>query len=372
MTKWLLVILTIVIVIVIILYNSTNGTYLYKCPTYTGGKIMGELYNQMNLKFTNNSQRASIYLPCGYTWVENELHKHTPKKDQLILAIDGCDKIVAKNGLWKVLSEEYGRGHAAQLTPKSFITNSNTDMQHLAHEYNPNQIYIMKKNVQRQQGLKITTDLTEMLNSNKDGYVVIQEYLMNPLLIDKRKFDIRVYLLVIQKGDTQYYYRHTGGRCHYTSVDFTTTVLARDAHIPSGYTEDSNFKAAHPETLKDLQSYLNEYQQAGDYFFDRLDKMLTECCHAFSKVLGTNKKFKDNNNVRCQLFGLDVLSDENLRPVLIEINKGPELAWSSDIEYQYKKQMLGDMFNLLGQLKSDTPNEFIPILEKMIIKTYNY
>ena len=339
-----------------------DATRMYRCPSYTGGEIMDQLYQKMGIRLTNDPHTAAIYLPCGYTWVENELQGYSPSKGQIIMALDGCDKIVSKNGLWKVLSEEYGREYASQLVPKSYVTGTKDDMQYLQQEYNPNRIYIMKKNVQRQQGLKITRDLSEMLSGAKSGYAVVQEYLMNPLLFDRRKFDIRVFLLVIQKNGIQYYYRHTGGRCHYTSQDFNTDSLAKEIHIPSGYSEDAEFKAAHPETLRELQDYLNKDNRMGDHFFSQLDHTLAECCRAFSKVIGTSKKFSDQDTIRCQLFGLDFLSDKDLRPVLIEINKGPELAWSSEPEYQYKKKMLIDMFELLGYLKGDTPNEFIPLL----------
>jgi len=315
----------------------SRGPHFYHCPTYTGGKIMDELYREMNFRLTQDPKRAAVYLPCGYTWVENELRQYNPPRGQIILAIDGCDRIVAKNGLWKVLSEEYGRDYASELVPRSYVTSSPIDMDYLQEEYDPRKIYIMKKNVQRQQGLKITKKLSE--------------------------FDIRIFLLVIQKGNQQQYYRHTGGRCHYTSQDFDLGNLSTKIHIPTGYDEDKEFKNSHPETLKELQQYINRYGGGGggDYLFTRIDKLLRECCVAFSKVLGNESKFKKQGTVQCQLFGLDILSDDTLQPVLIEINKGPEMTWSSEAERQYKKKIAEDMFNLLGYTKSDV-NEFISIL----------
>nr|QBK87613.1 MAG: tubulin-tyrosine ligase family protein [Marseillevirus LCMAC201] len=329
---------------------------------------MNELYQKMNFRLTRDPKLAEVYLPCGYTWVENELREYDPVRGQIILAIDGCDKIVAKDGLWKVLSDEYGRDRASELVPRSYVTNSPIDINYLKVEYDPGKIYIMKKNVQRQQGLKMTKNLSEMLPAAQSGYVVIQEYLMNPLLFDKRKFDIRVFLLIIKKGEDLQYYRHTGGRCHYTTQDFKVDDLSRDIHIPSGYREDNEFKDAHPETLKELREYMNKYRNSyrvperrfGDYLFNRIDQLLWECCVAFSKVLGHKSKFSEQGTVQCQLFGLDILSDEALRPILIEINKGPEMDWSSEPERQYKKKLAEDMFNLLGYTKSDV-NEFIPI-----------
>ncbi len=358
----LFLLLLIAIVVTILTNFKDPGPNFYHCPTYTGGKLMDEFYREMNFKLTTDPKRAAVYLPCGYTWVENELRQYDPSRGQTILAIDGCDRIVAKNGLWSVLSEEYGREDASELVPRSYVANSPIDMRYLQQEYDPRQIYIMKKNVQRQQGLKITRNLPEMMTASQAGYAVIQEYLMNPLLFDKRKFDIRVFLLVIQKGNQQAYYRHSGGRCHYTSRDFDTNDLSKEIHIPSGYNEDQEFKDSHPETLKELQAYMNRNNNQGDYFFNRIDELLRTCCIAFSKVLGNESKFKEQDTVRCQLFGIDILGDEALRPVLIEINKGPEMAWSSEPERQYKKKIVTDMFDLLGYTKATPHNEFTPIL----------
>ncbi len=113
---------------------------------------------------------------------------------------------------------------------------------------------------------------------------------------------------------------------------------------------------------------MDQYNGNGDYLFNRIDEMLKKCCMAFSKVLGTGKKYTNHDTVRCQLFGLDILSDETLRPILIEINKGPEMSWSSNVEKEYKEKLASDMFNLLGYLDIDSPNEYIPILTVQVVR----
>jgi hypothetical protein len=318
---------------------------------------MSELFTQMGIRRTQNSKNAGIYIPCGYTGVERELHQLIPTSGQIILAINGCDQIVAKNGLWKVLSEKYGRKEASRLTPLSYIIP--TDMLLLEKEYDPHQIYILKKNVQRQQGLLLSKNLLEILDSKSSGYVIVQKYLMNPLLIDNRKFDMRVYLLVIQdKKGMKKFYRHKSGRCHYTSKNFTTTSLDTAIHIPTGYIEDNEFKNTHPETLQEMQSYLNgnSREMNGDLFFSRLDRLLEKCCLAFNAVLGINTK---KDITYCQLFGIDILSNNQLQPLLIEINKGPEMAWNTKVEHQYKKKLLEDMFDLIGYNSQSSQNDFI-------------
>ena len=52
------------------------------------------------------------------------------------------------------------------------------------YSYQPDKLYILKKNVQRQEGIKITSDLNTLLNSFKDSYIIIQELLQNPFLVN--------------------------------------------------------------------------------------------------------------------------------------------------------------------------------------------
>lgn len=334
----------IIILFIAVFCIPKEGLTMYHCSAYNGGEMLNTVLKKLHYQKTSN-KKADLYIPCGYTGVEKELEKHTPSENQKILAIDGCDKIVAKDHLWQTLVKEYGREGAKQLTPESFLCRSAEDMRLLQSQHRIGDLYIMKKNVQRQQGLKITSEPQEIKNST--GYVVVQRYITNPLLIDNRKFDIRVFMLIVQKDNRQYYYRHSGGRCHYAGKDFTTTDLNDARHIPSGYNEDTKFKDQHPETLQELQEYMRGY---GDLMFSRLDENLRKCARAFSRVLG--KRFP--NNVCAQLFGLDFVFTDNLHPFLIEINKGPEMSTSSEKEYSYKTQIVNDMIQLLDNPHAKT------------------
>ena len=49
----------------------------------------------------------------------------------------------------------------------------------------------MKKNVQRQEGIRITKDFDQLLNGIKDEYIIVQELLQNPFLVNGRKINLR-------------------------------------------------------------------------------------------------------------------------------------------------------------------------------------
>lgn len=339
--KLFVIIIVIIVILVITLgciaiYRHT-GCSFYHCNKYNPGVLFNNKLQQC--KRATSPRQAEIYIPCGYTNVEQDLQEYSPPTpNQIVFAVDGCDQIVSKNWLWKTLQQEYGRTGAAKLVPETFIVPSDTSL--ALQIFDNQQIYILKKNVQRQQGILLTRDPADIRAASQNGYVVVQKYVMNPLLFDRRKFDVRIYLLIVKKDGRMWYWRHSGGRCHYTSVDYNTSTLDRAVHIPSGYTEDQSFKAAHPETLADLRTFSLRSKD----MFNALDILLQRCCKAFDRVLGKDVRY--TKNVQCQLFGLDILFDANYKPWLIEINKGPEMDWSSDREKSYKEQIVQDLFRL--------------------------
>lgn len=58
-----------------------------------------------------------------------------------------------------------------------------------------------------------------------------------------------------------------------------------------------------------------------------------------------------------ELFGYDVMLDENLKPWLIEINLSPSLACDSPLDMEIKSNLLADTFNLIGIKQYDRKKE---------------
>ena len=49
-----------------------------------------------------------------------------------------------------------------------------------------------------------------------------------------------------------------------------------------------------------------------------------------------------------ELFGFDILIDENLRPWLIEVNLSPSMNTDTSIDLKIKSALISDLFNLVG------------------------
>lgn len=54
------------------------------------------------------------------------------------------------------------------------------------------------------------------------------------------------------------------------------------------------------------------------------------------------------NDKHCfELYGYDILIDDNLKPILIEINANPSLSSNTAIDNEMKVKMLDDMLTIL-------------------------
>ena len=64
------------------------------------------------------------------------------------------------------------------------------------------------------------------------------------------------------------------------------------------------------------------------------------------------------NDKHCfELYGFDVLLDDNLKPWLIEINASPSMTANTPADYETKLGLLEDVYTVLDQEKILTGNE---------------
>ena len=155
-------------------------------------------------KFNQVDNEAwDVYVPCGYTFVEKELenndHFVNRKTKGWVLGIQGADNFAAKDRAWNMLLKRYGRLRATIFMPESWVTYEPLQMTAF-HDHvrkHPSDTYIMKKNIQQQKGLKIIRRASEVDGAFGDGFVVVQRILKDPFLVNGRKINIRVYILVV-------------------------------------------------------------------------------------------------------------------------------------------------------------------------------
>ena len=349
-------------------YFSNQLNY-YRCDEKKLGSITEDIFNDFNI-FKNNKD-WDVYVPCGYNNVENELKQiqisNKNNKNKFIFGINGCDSIVSKNKIWESLVSCYGRKKASNLMPESYVLNSNEDMYNFKESFNKSNIYILKKNIQRKEGLKLSSNLNEILGARNSDYRVVQKYLTNLYLINKRKVNLRIYLLIIIKDNTIYFYMSNLGKCIYTNKDYNDNNFDFESNITS-YHLDMSIYEKNPRNFDDLFDFINEKsndEEKSKVLANNIYILLKDIC----KCLANNIFQSDNikNSTTFQLFGIDVIFDDNMKPYLLEFNKGPDMIPRDDIDKEMKTNVQMDMFELVGLLeKKDNDNSFFEIYKKNI------
>ena len=268
---FIIVILIIILLITLTLKfftkeNNNNGYVeyfqnkinYYRCDEKKLGTITENIFNDFNI-FKDNKD-WDVYVPCGYNNIESELLKielnNKNNNNKYIFGINGCDSIVSKNRIWESLVGCYGRKKASTLMPESYVLNNKEDMDNFKKEFNSSNIYILKKNVQRKEGLKLSSNLDYILQAKNDQYRVVQKYLTNLYLINKRKVNLRIYLLIIIKDNTIFFYMSNLGKCIYTNKDYNDNNFDFESNITS-YNLDMSVYQTHPRNFDELFEFNN-------------------------------------------------------------------------------------------------------------------
>jgi hypothetical protein len=81
---------------------------------------------------------------------------------------------------------------------------------------------------------------------------------------------------------------------------------------------------------------------------------MKKVCTCISRSVYQSSNIK--NTVSFQIFGGDVIFDNNLHPYLLEFNKGPDMVPRDDKDKFMKKKVQEDMFKTVGILP-ELPSE---------------
>lgn len=327
-----------------------------------------------------------IYIPCGYNnsdWDINQFLKEQKTKKTLkpqvnkviIAAIINCNRLSSKNSLWNNLERYYGRDQASELMPQTWSIPEQIKLflEYLSetHPTNAANAFILKKNIQGKRGLLLTNDsavVNKALNDKTqvDRYVVVQEYMTNPYLINGRKLNIRLYIAITltrretRKTPKMDWWLYKKGKCIYTNRPFKP--LPPKAKLESGDPKTEELMEEHftslnldsdlvygeehcPETLEELAAYMNANPVPVDYpeLMTRIKLGLKKVAVSYTNIFSLPRGVEQGY----QLFGADyIINRETGQPFLLEFNKGPEMKFKSPNDPVMKPQLMRDLFTL--------------------------
>lgn len=209
-------------------------------------------------------------------------------------------------------------------------------------QQHPNTLWIVKpgENTNRGSGIFVTNKVSQILNEVKVALspgskhtFIIQKYIEKPFLINKRKFDIRLYTLVtsINRVFQAYFYnegylRTTSKAYNANDLENKFIHLTNDA-IQNKCEDYGKFEGGNKLSYKDFQRYLDNKKFQINFIEQILPKIKKIVKDSIKATY--NKLNSEHCSLNFEIFGYDFLLDQNLKPWLLEVNTNPCLELSS-------------------------------------------
>ena len=194
---------------------------------------------------------------------------------------------------------------------------------------------------------KLLNNVKEKNKQYQSSKLVLQKYIEKPLLYNKRKFDMRIWVLLNHKMEA---YIFKEGHLKATSYEYDSQSKNSFIHLTNysvqKYSENfSKFEYGNEISFSEFEeSLLKDYGIEKNVKKDIYPKLIEIIKISLDAV---KDKINDLNRRGCyELLGYDFMFDENINPFLIEINTNPGLEISSPLISQLVPRMVDDCFRL--------------------------
>eukprot|EP00792_Barthelona_sp_PAP020_P013859 TRINITY_DN93_c0_g1_i1.p1 TRINITY_DN93_c0_g1~~TRINITY_DN93_c0_g1_i1.p1 ORF type:complete len:693 (+),score=165.07 TRINITY_DN93_c0_g1_i1:50-2128(+) len=224
----------------------------------------------------------------------------------------------------------------------------------ISHDFKEDSVFILKpRGASQGKGIVIFTKKDTLVYLQKFGKIeskeniVVSEYLAKPLLINNKKFDFRLYVLV-SSFDPLIIYLFDDGLIRLASNEYH----AED--IQDVYSHLTNYSInKKSETECELKWYFEQfYEYIAQYHDVDLLKRKIENLIVKTILACYENLMNDNGTLatdKCyQLLGFDVLIDEDFYPWILEVNLNPSLNTDSELDFNIKSSLLAEMYNIVG------------------------
>ena len=296
------------------------------------------------------------------------------------------NELTRKDLLYKNLSKlkELFPGTKFDFLPESYILPNEFTFLKDKMDKNPNQFWIVKPVASSQgRGIFLTKNITDIPTNHQ---TIASRYITNPFLINKKKFDLRIYAFVTSIIPLRIY-RFKEGLTRFSANKYSLDINDRCAHLTNYAVNKNNKNYIQNEspfevdynsskwTLTSLKQYLEENGIRSDLIFEKIDdiiiKTFISCENNLVNAISKYCSYQEN----CfELYGFDILIDEHLNCWLMEVNLSPNLHFDAAIDLKIKGEMIAEMFDLIRIVPYDIRNEIYENNTKFgsIAKYLNY
>jgi tubulin polyglutamylase TTLL4 len=291
----------------------------------------------------------------------------------------GIWQIGRKDNLWRniyKMRRKFGKDY--EICPKTYILPEDYSRFQADTEENPKGLWILKPSASScGRGIRLVSSNTHL--SKKTSHIV-SKYISNPHIINGFKYDLRVYVCVTSFDPLRIYIYNDG------LVRFATEKYAVDKrNLKKRYVHLTNFsvnkrsekfvKNKDPGvdgegskwSLKALQKAFKELGLNYESILNEIEDVIIKALISIEPhIVNTMNQTNKYKNMCFEVYGFDILLDQNLKPWLLEVNVCPSLSSSSPLDKKIKTSLMCDMFTMVGivpfnrkQLDKDTENQKI-------------
>ncbi|XP_071079263.1 tubulin polyglutamylase TTLL5-like isoform X1 [Haliotis cracherodii] len=195
-----------------------------------------------------------------------------------------------------------------------------------------------------------------------DENIIVCKYLGNPLLVDGFKFDVRLYIAVTSY-DPLTIYLFEEGLTRFATVKYEKSnkhIRNQCMHL-TNYSVNKKSQDYVRNDDPDVEDYGNKWSlgallrylrsQGRDTaaLMMRIEDVIIKTIISVELPIATACKMFMPHRGNCfELYGFDILIDDNLKPWVLEVNLSPSLACDSPLDLKIKANMLCDLFSLAG------------------------
>lgn len=217
-------------------------------------------------------------------------------------------------------------------------------------------IWIVKPaRLSRGRGIACYKNLVEILDRTKQGgQWVVQKYIENPLIIHKRKFDIRQWVLVTDWSPmTVWFYEECYLR--FGAMEFDVKQLSRFVHLTNN-SVTKHCKGGGEEEIEGNMWTCHEFEEYlktvgpkdTNIFADRIKPNMKRIVNA---SLQAAQRYVEVRKNCFELYGYDFMVDENYNVWLIEVNCSPAMDYSTEVTKRLVKMVLEDTVKVVVDAK---------------------
>ena len=346
--------------------NITDRKYFVSFQIYEEKYVR---FNLLRLLYLNGLYRSYVELgnhnlfiaSFPYYILKERGKNHRINKYQKVFNHIGCELFSNKDHLYSMYRSQ------KELFPNDYTFMKETflypeDKEIILKKFSnykidKNNLWIVKpKNGSTGKGVHIFKNL-----ENESNDFLISKYLINPHLINGKKYDLRIYVLVTGLKPLKIYINKEGlariaaekfslNEESYNNAFIHLTNTGVNKHSKEYvFAKDFNSENANKLSLHTYQKYLSKENANYDLIMKKIKDIAIKTVIAGHKNLVEKlDEFNLNDQSFFNLYGYDIIIDDKYEPYLLEVNRRPDMYIFDKMDKIVKEKVFVDTLNIVG------------------------